>query len=116
MSRLLIGMMLWGVMIAPLSAASTNDEIEYLLNFVATSGCAFERNGNRYNAVEAREHIQLKYDYIKGRVKSAEDFIRYAATESSLSGRKYHATCGGKTITSEEWLTRELKRFRQSEN
>ena len=116
MSRLLIGILLWGGLIAPLSAASTSEEIEHLLNFVATSGCAFERNGSRYTAVEAREHIQLKYDYIKDRVNSAEDFIRYAATESSLSGRKYHATCNGKTITSEQWLTRELERFRQSED
>jgi len=30
-----------------------------------------------------------------------------------MSGRKYHATCEGKTITSEEWLTTELKRYRQ---
>ncbi len=94
-------------------AASTGEEIEHLLGFVEQSGCAFERNGNTYDSKEARAHIQRKYDYIRKRVRTTEDFIWYAATESSMSGKKYHATCDGKTITSEEWLTTELKRFRQ---
>lgn len=95
------------------SAASTNDEIEHLLNFVADSGCTFERNGNDYDSVEARAHIQRKYDHIKDKISSTEDFIQYAASQSSMSGKKYHATCNGQTITSKDWLTQELKRYRQ---
>ena len=64
-------------------------------------------------AVEARAHIRRKYDHIKDRVNSTEDFIRYAASESSMSGKKYHATCNGQTITSGEWLSKELERYRQ---
>ena len=100
----------------PVSAASTNDEIEHLLNFVADSGCTFERNGSNYDSVEARAHIQRKYNHIKNKINNTEDFIKYAASKSSMSGRKYHATCSGQTITSEDWLTQELARYRQPAN
>lgn len=113
MNKLLITSILWFTLGSPLVAASTNDEIEHLLNFVANSGCTFERNGTEYDSVEARAHIQLKYDHIKKKVKNTEDFIRYAASQSSMSGKKYHATCNGKTITSREWLTNELEHFRK---
>jgi hypothetical protein len=113
MNKLLIAFLLWFALGNPLFAASTGDEIEHLLSFVAESGCIFERNGTRYDSVEARVHIQRKYDHIKDRVNSTEDFIRYAASKSSMSGKKYQATCDGQTISSEEWLTKELKRYRQ---
>ena len=113
MNKLLTSFLLWFAQGNPLFAASTSDEIEHLLNFVADSGCIFERNGTSYDSVEARVHIQRKYDHVKDRVDSTEDFIRYAASKSSMSGRKYHATCSGQTISSEEWLTQELKRYRQ---
>lgn len=113
MNKLLTSFILWFALGNPLFAASTSDEIEHLLNFVAASGCTFERNGNDYDSVEARAHIERKYDHIKGRVNTTEDFIRYAASESSMSGKKYHATCNGQTITSGDWLTKELERYRQ---
>ena len=114
MNKLLTSFILWFALSNPMSAASDRDEIEHLLNFVAPSGCTFERNGNQYDSVEAREHIQRKYEHIKGRISTTEDFIRYAASESSISGKKYHATCNGQTITSGDWLSKELARYRQS--
>ena len=113
MNKQLLMLLLWLVPCTPLFAASTSDEIEHLLNFVASSGCTFKRNGSSYDAVEARAHIQRKYDYIKDRINNTEDFILYAASQSSWSGKKYHATCNGQTLLSEEWLTRELTRYRQ---
>jgi len=113
MNKLLTTLILWLALGNPLFAASTSDEIEHLLSFVAASGCIFERNGNQYDSVEAREHIQRKYNHIKDRVNTTEDFIRYAASESSMSGKKYNATCNGQTITSGDWLTKELERYRQ---
>jgi hypothetical protein len=110
-----IGFFLYVVLCGAASATSTDGEIEHLLKFVANSGCTFERNGSRYASGEARNHIQRKYNHIKNRVKSTEDFIRYAASQSSMSGKQYHATCKGKTITSKEWLSTELKRYRQQE-
>lgn len=113
MNKLLATLILWFALGNPLLAASTSDEIEHLLNFVAASGCTFERNGNDYDSVEARAHIQRKYNHIKDKVNTTEDFIQYAASESSMSGKKYHATCNGQTITSGDWLTKELERYRQ---
>ena len=94
-------------------AAPMADEIEHLLDFVAGSGCSFERNGTVYDSEEARAHIERKYDYLKKRIKTTEEFIRHAASRSSMSGRKYHATCNGRILTSEEWLTGELQRYRK---
>ena len=94
--------------------AGMQDEIEHLLRFVESSGCEFERNGTVYDSKEARSHIERKYDYIKSRVDETDDFIKYAATKSSMSGNKYKVTCNGKQQTSAEWLYDELSRYRAS--
>ena len=96
--------------------ADKQSEIEHLLAYVEKSGCEFERNGDIFDAPEARENIQRKYDYVmrwgSSRIKTAEDFIRLTASESSLSGNKYYVNCNGKSQTSSEWLLEELARFR----
>ncbi len=91
-------------------------EIDHLLDFVEHSDCTFIRNNSVYNGVRAREHIQKKYIRVKKRIKelSAEQFIRYAASRSSLSQKPYLVHCGVKTITSESWLLEELEYYRQS--
>jgi hypothetical protein len=60
----------------------------------------FTRNGKEYTGVEALEHIRMKYDYVKSRVKTAEDFIEYAATKSRQE------------VPTADWLKEELARFR----
>ena len=77
-------------------SSETEDQIEHLLTFVSTSPCKFMRNGTWYEASEAAKHIRKKYDYVlgKGLVDSAEDFIKYSATKSSMSGKKYRVQCG----------------------
>ena len=80
-----------------------------------SNGCEFERNGTVYASGEARAHMERKYNYVKSRVDVAEDFIRYAATESSMSGKKYHVTCNGMKQASADWLQEELSRYRESE-
>lgn len=92
--------------------AAMQDEIQHLLQYVEYSGCEFERNGAVYDSKEARSHIERKYDYIKSRVDETEDFIKYAATRSSMSGTKYQVTCDGKQQTSADWLRNELSRYR----
>jgi len=93
----------------------TDAEIAHLLAFVATSGCEFERNRTLHSPAEASEHMQMKYQHVKRRVHNAEGFIRYAASESSFSGRPYHAICSGTRITSGEWLTGELAHYRDQQ-
>ena len=106
------------IMAALLLASSTlvladmQDEIRHLLQFIESSGCEFERNGTVYDSKEARSHIERKYDYIESRVDETEVFIKYAATKSSMSGKKYHVTCNGKRQASAEWLHQELSRYR----
>ena len=92
--------------------ADTQDEIRHLLLYVENNGCEFERNGAVYDSGEARAHMERKYNHVKSRVDVAEDFIRYAATQSSMSGKKYHVTCNGVKLSSADWLREELARYR----
>ena len=95
------------------SHAGMQSEIDHLFRTIETSGCTFNRNGNIYDGQEAGEHIRKKYAHAKRRIKSTEDFIRYAATKSSMSGRPYQVTCDGIEMPTAEWLTEELVRFRE---
>ncbi|MFV2055260.1 MAG: DUF5329 family protein [Thiohalomonadales bacterium] len=94
----------------------TDSEIQYLLRFISQSNCIFIRNGEEHKSQKAREHIERKYDYYRNKVNSAEDFIKYAATKSGFSGKKYMARCNGKTIPSSQWLLHELSVFRKQQN
>lgn len=93
----------------------TQAEIAHLLDYVATPGCEFNRNGSWHAGAEARAHLQKKYDYLLKRklVTDAESFIVRAASESSMSGKDYQVRCGGgKAMASGVYLREELKRFR----
>jgi len=95
--------------------ARAQAEIAHLLEYVATPGCQFQRNGSWHDGAEARSHLQQKYDYLVKRklVTDAESFIARAATESSMSGSAYQVKCGGgKAVASAVWLKEELVRFR----
>jgi hypothetical protein len=94
---------------------ATGQEIAHLLDFVAQSGCQFERNGSWHDSKAARDHLQEKYDYLQRRdlVPDVHAFIERAATQSSLSGKPYHVRCGDQpAITSAQWLNGELARYR----
>ncbi|SFV65006.1 hypothetical protein MNB_SV-6-1453 [hydrothermal vent metagenome] len=94
-------------------ANSTKDEIAHLLNFVSTTDCKYIRNGTEHTGVEAKEHISKKYDYYREKIKTTEDFIRYSATKSELSGKRYQVLCPNKKIQySNIWLLDELKHYR----
>lgn len=88
------------------------EEIEHLLQYLDASDCAFIRNGKAYDSRDAVAHIRKKYAYIKSRIKTAEDFIQYAATKSSISGQAYEVICDNKKMATAEWLKQELSRFR----
>lgn len=95
----------------------TKQEITHLLDAVGHPGCKFERNGTWHDPQAARSHLQDKYNYLEKKhlVSSAEDFIKGAATASSMSGRAYRVRCdGGPAVDSGPWLTDELRRYRAS--
>ena len=101
----------------PLAALATpgpaaQDEIDHLLSYVASSSCTFVRNGTEYPAAKARDHLETKYRFVGGRITTAEDFIKYLATGSSVSGAPYHVRCGQTDQLSGAWLTAELARYR----
>ena len=96
------------------AAAGTEEEIAHLMQTIEESDCVFSRNGKEHTGVEALEHIRTKYDYVKRRVKKAEDFIEYAATKSSMTGRPYLVRCGEEEMATGEWLKAELAAFRKS--
>ena len=100
---------------APPAIAST--EIKYLLDFVDRSGCQFYRNGSWYDSHRAQSHLRAKYDYLvaRDRIKSAEDFIDQAATQSSVSGEAYQIRCeAGPALPSTRWLRTALSDYRSS--
>lgn len=99
------------------AVAAPKDEINHLIQYVATTDCQYERNGTRHKGSEAVAHIKKKYDYFEDEISTAEDFIKYAATKSSFSGKYYKVHCSSQTtVKSEDWLNAELKAYRASKN
>jgi hypothetical protein len=88
-------------------------EIEHLEDFVGNSECVFIRNGVEYDSGDALKHIRRKYKAARRHIKTAEDFIRLAATRSSMSGKIYLVRCGGGEIPCADWLYEELSRYRE---
>jgi hypothetical protein len=114
-------MTLWtGIALAVTSLAlsatpQVEAEVDGLLAALKGSDCRFQRNGTWYDAHLAAEHLETKRAYFRrlGRIHSAEDFIRLAATESSMSGKAYSVACPGKPeVPSATWLGEELRRIR----
>lgn len=94
-------------------------EIAHLLDFVAQSGCQFNRNGSWHDSKAARDHLQDKYDYLQRRklVPDTRAFIERAASESSFTHRAYQVRCGnGQPVSSAQWLNAELARYRAGEH
>jgi len=113
--RLLINTTFLFGLLAGGAFAGTQQEIDHLLEFVAKTPCQYDRNGTVYDGPEARDHINMKYKYYKKKVKTAEDFIRYAATRSKISGRKYQIHCPDSgTMNTSDWLLGELNRYRST--
>jgi hypothetical protein len=91
--------------------------IDYLLAIVASMHDAqFIRNGTSYDGAAAVKHLQLKLRAAGSRVKTAEDFISYCASASSVSGKPYEIRfADGRVIRSADFLRQKLLDF-QKEN
>jgi hypothetical protein len=112
-ARLLPPLALLGLLLLSRGAAAdTEAEIQYLLEFVATSQCTFVRNGTEHDSEDAADHLRLKYNRGTRYVNSAEQFIDRLASESSWTGRDYTVTCDGATEPSADWLHRALTEYR----
>lgn len=93
---------------------NAEQEITHLFSHLKTSGCEFNRNGTWYNAEKAVAHLNQKYEYLLGKnlITTTEDFIKRAASESSMSHKAYVVKCGDKETKSAAWFTEELNVFR----
>jgi len=57
--------------------------------------------------------VRRKYDHFKNQISNTEQFIEYAASKSTMSGRLYEVDCPGRDpIPSQAWLLQELTVFR----
>ncbi len=90
-------------------------EIAHLLDYLQRSNCQFFRGEVWHDATAARDHIDRKYKYLieRGMIGTAEDFIRLAASESSMKGTEYRVRCQRQAVVpSRAWFGDELARYR----
>lgn len=113
--RVVLILLAW-LWLAPVQAATPPREaarIEALIASLDELGDArFLRNGKAHSASEAASHLRLKWKNAGKRVRTAEDFIRYLATGSSITGRPYRIRfADGREQASADYFRAQLKRI-----
>jgi hypothetical protein len=93
--------------------AAEAQKIDYLIASIETlKDAQFVRNDTSYNAKAAAEHLRLKLRVAGSRVTSADAFIRYCASSSSVSGKPYLIRfADGREVTAEMFLRQQLKEY-----
>ena len=87
--------------------------IRFLIAYVKDSDVVFERNFRSYNAVEAAEHIENKYQHLRDEIDTPEKFIELCATRSLMTGKLYLVvTEQGEQTPAGEWLNSVLEAYR----
>lgn len=88
-------------------------KIDYLIASVETlQGAQFIRNGKSYDARAAADHLRLKLRAAGSRITTAEEFIMYCASQSSISGTPYQIKfADGRAVTSAAYLHQKLADF-----
>ncbi len=94
-------------------AAFEQHRIDYLIDSVAAlKGASFIRNGKAYDATKAASHMRLKLRFAGNKVHTAEDFIVYCGTGSSVSGTKYTIRfADGHSVDSASYLRHKLAEY-----
>ena len=88
-------------------------KIQYLIASVETlEGAKFIRNGSEYDARSAANHLRLKLKNAGKRVRTAEDFIKYCGSKSSMTGESYLIRFSdGTTVKTEAFFRKKLMAF-----
>jgi hypothetical protein len=87
------------------------EKIEFLLEQVEKSGIVFIRNGEKHKAKEARAHMERKLNYAGNKIRTADQFIQYLGTKSSMTGKPYYVILpDGTQLESAKWLREQLKK------
>ncbi len=109
-----VALALLGATAVAAPSAQADREIRHLVDFVATSGCTFIRNGDAHDAKSAADHLAMKYGKARSRLSTPEQFIEHVASRSFFTGREYRVQCPGKAAqSSAQWLTTELASWRR---
>ena len=67
-------------------------------------------------SAQAAAHLRLKLDRAGARIKTAEQFIAFCATGSSISGQKYRIRLAdGRTLDTAEFLRGKLALYQAAE-
>lgn len=92
------------------SPLTESAKIDALIQSVADLRDAkFVRNGVEYEAEAAADHLRTKRERAGSRVRTAEDFIRYCGSSSSMTGKPYEIHwADGRVTTSESFLRARL--------
>lgn len=95
------------------SSAAESVRIEALIGSVEQAkGLVFIRNGSEHDAAAAAAHLRMKWKNAGSRVRTAEDFIKYCATGSSMSGKPYQIRFSdGRVINSADYFEAQLRRI-----
>jgi hypothetical protein len=93
--------------------SSETAKIQYLIASVeALEGAKFIRNGREYDTRSASNHLRLKLKAAGDKVRTAEDFIKFCASQSSMTGEPYLIRLAdGTTVKSEVFFRNKLKAF-----
>ena len=96
---------------APTRALTEAEKIQALISTVEKSqGLQFIRNGSAHDPAAAAGHLRLKWKNAGKRVHTAEDFIRYCATGSSMSGKPYQIRfASGRVENSADYFHAQLR-------
>ncbi|MCX5828330.1 MAG: DUF5329 family protein [Deltaproteobacteria bacterium] len=88
-------------------------KIRYLIASVETlDGAKFIRNGREYDARSAANHLRLKLKNAGYRVRTAEDFIKFCGSKSSITGEPYLIRfADGTTVKTEVFFSKKLTAF-----
>lgn len=89
--------------------------IDFLIQGVASAkGVTFIRNGSEHDGPAAAKHLRMKVDYAGERVKTAEQFVQYCASKSSITHQKYKVRLAdGTTTDAAAYFTAKLQEFDQ---
>jgi Family of unknown function (DUF5329) len=109
---LMVAMLAWPMVLSARDARE-QQRIDYLIESLGSlKGAVFIRNGTEYDAAKARAHLQAKLAYGGERVKTAEDFIKYCASGSSMSRKPYQIRfADGRTVETATYFAGKLKEF-----
>jgi len=104
------------VVSAALAEDNTEQEIDYLLNTVASSDCVFIRNGKEHGPEAARDHLNLKRRRGKRYYTTADEYVEKLASSSSWSGKPYFIRCGdSEQQPAGEWFMAVLLEYRRKQ-